>query len=65
MVARPEALVSLHPLDTVEQAIAEKIADSGTMGNLLAHALELGDEATAMQHIVKLIQAGAMTRIQG
>lgn len=65
MVARPEALVSLHPLDTVEQAIAEKIADSGTMGNLLAHALELGDETTAMQQIIKLIQAGAMTRIQG
>ena len=65
LLAFPEALVSLHPLNALEQAIAGKIADSGTMGNLLAHALELGDEATAMQHIIKLIQAGAMTRIQG
>lgn len=65
MIARPEALVLFHPLDTIEQAIAEKIAESGTMGNLLAHALELGDEATAMQHIIKLIQTGALTRIQG
>jgi hypothetical protein len=65
MIARPEALVLFHPLNAVENAIAEKIADSSTMGNLLAHALELSDEATAMQHIIKLIQTGALTRIQG
>jgi hypothetical protein len=65
MIARPEALVSLHPLNALEQVIVGKIADSGTMGNLLADALELSDEASAMQHIVKLIQTGALTRIQG
>ena len=65
MIARPEAQILFHPLTAAEQAIAEKIADSGTMGNLLAHALELTDEATAMQHIIKLIQAGALTRIEG
>jgi hypothetical protein len=65
MIARPEAQILFHPLTAVEQAIAEKIANSATMGNLLQHALELGDEATAMQHIVTLIQAGALTRIEG
>lgn len=64
MIARPGAQVLFHPLTRVEQAIAEKIADSGTMGNLLQHALELSDEATAMQHIVKLIQTGALTQIE-
>lgn len=65
MIARPEAQILFHPLTAVEQAIAEKIADSATMGNLLEHALELSDEATAMQHIIKLIQAGALKRIKG
>ncbi len=65
MIVRPEAQVLFHPLTAVEHAIAEKIADSGTMGNLLEHALELSDEATAMQHIVKLIQTGALTQITG
>jgi len=65
MIARPEAQILFHPLTAVEQAIAEKIADSATMGNLLEHALELSDEATAMQHIVKLIQAGALKRFKG
>ncbi|MEO9599051.1 putative DNA-binding domain-containing protein [Parasphingorhabdus sp.] len=65
MIARPEAQVLFHPQTTVEQAIAEKISESTTMGNLLEHALELSDEATAMQHIIKLIQAGALMRIEG
>lgn len=65
MIARPGAQVLFHPLTEVEQAIAEKIVESATMGNLLEHALELSDEATAMQHIVKLIQAGALMRIEG
>lgn len=65
MIARPGAQVLFHPLTAVEQAIAEKIVESATMGNLLEHALELSDEATAMQHIVKLIQAGALMRIEG
>lgn len=65
MIARPEAQILFHPLTSVEHAIAKKIAESGTMGNLLEHALELSDEATAMQHIIKLIQAGALTQITG
>lgn len=65
MIARPEAQILFHPLTATEQAIAEKIVESATMGNLLEHALELSDEATAMQHIVMLIQAGALTRIEG
>ena len=63
MIARPEAEVLFHPLNAPERAIAENIADCDAMGNLLEHALEWGDEATAMQHVVKLIQAGALTRI--
>ena len=62
MIARPEAEVLFHPLAAPERAIAEKIGDCDAMGNLLEHALEWGDEATAMQHVVKLIQAGALTR---
>ncbi|AMO70660.1 HvfC/BufC family peptide modification chaperone [Sphingorhabdus sp. M41] len=60
MIARPNAQILFHPLTATEQAIAEKLPESATMGNLLEHALELSDEATAMQHIVKLIQAGAL-----
>ncbi len=63
MVVRPHEQILFHPLTAVEHAIAEKITESATMGNLLEHALELGDEATSMQHIVMLIQAGALTRI--
>jgi hypothetical protein len=65
MIARPEAQILFHALTATEQAIAEKFFGSTTMGNLLAHALELSDEAIAMQHIVKLIQAGALTQIKG
>ena len=65
MITRPEALVLSHPLDAVEQTIAEKMSDCDTMGNLLEHALELIDEATAMQPIIKLIQTGALMRVQG
>ena len=64
MIARPEARILLHPLDEVEQAIAKKISVSATMGNLLHHAIELSDEATAMQHMIKLIQAGALAQSQ-
>ena len=64
MITRPEALVLFHPLDAVEQAIAKKITECRAMGNLLDHALELGEEATAMQPIIKLIQAGALMRVQ-
>lgn len=65
MITRPEALVLFHPLDAVEQTIAGKMSDCDTMGNLLEHALELIDEATAMQPIIKLIQTGALMRVQG
>lgn len=60
MIARPDAQILFHPLTETEQAIAEKLPESATMGNLLEHALELSDEATAMQHIIMLIQAGAL-----
>ncbi|MEO9636305.1 MAG: putative DNA-binding domain-containing protein [Parasphingorhabdus sp.] len=65
MIARPEAQILFHPLTAVEQEIAKKIAESATMGNLLEHVLELSDEATAMQHIVKLIQIGALKHLEG
>jgi len=65
MIARPEAQVLFHPQTAIEQAIAENITESATMGNLLEHALELSDEAAAMQHVVKLIQAGALTPSTG
>ncbi len=64
MVARPEAEVLFHPLTSLEHDIAEKIANISTMGNLLATAIELGGEDAAMQRIIKLIQAGAITRIE-
>ncbi|MBQ0771758.1 MAG: putative DNA-binding domain-containing protein [Sphingomonadales bacterium] len=65
MIVRPQARILFHPLTVAEHGIAEKISESATMGNLLQYALELGDEATAMQHIVMLIQAGALAHIEG
>jgi len=65
MIARPQARILFHPLTAAERAVAEKIPESATLGNLLGHALELGDETTAMQHMVVLIQAGALTRNEG
>lgn len=63
MVTRPEAEVLFHPLTQVEHDIAEKIANISTMGNLLAAAIELSGEDTAMEKIIKLIQAGVIIRI--
>ena len=60
MIVRPQARITIHPLTAEEQAMAEKIADAVTMGNLLGHALELGSEASAMRHVLMLIRAGAM-----
>jgi len=65
MIARPQAQVLFLPLTALEHAIAGKIANCATMGNLLEHAIELGDEATAMEHMIKLIQAGALTSLRG
>ena len=65
MIVRPQAQVLFHPLDATEQAIATRIAACKTMGNLLDHALELGNDATAMQQIVMLVQAGALTQSRG
>lgn len=62
MVARPEAEVLFHPLTQVEHDIAEKIANISTMGNLLAEAIELGGEDTAMERLIKLIQAGVIIK---
>ena len=62
MVARPEAEVLFHPLEQVDHDIAEKIANISTMGNLLALAIELVGETTAMERLIKLIQAGAIIR---
>ncbi|GAB5483181.1 MAG: hypothetical protein Pars92KO_29380 [Parasphingorhabdus sp.] len=63
MVARPEAEVLFHPLTQLEHDIAEKIANISTMGNLLAAAIELDGEDTAMERIIKLIQSGVIIRI--
>lgn len=65
MIARPQAQILIHSLTAVEHAIAEKISETATVGNLLQHALELSDEATAMQQIMMLIQAGALMRFEG
>lgn len=64
LVARPEAQVLFHPLTETDHAIARKIVDIATLGNLLDAALELGDETSAMQHIVTLIEAGVLTRFK-
>jgi hypothetical protein len=64
MVARPQAEVLFHPLTGLEHDIAEKIANIATMGNLLASAIELGGEDAAMQRIIKLIQAGVITKTE-
>ncbi|WP_337658719.1 HvfC/BufC family peptide modification chaperone [Sphingorhabdus sp. Alg231-15] len=63
MIARPEAEVLFHPLTQLEHEIAEKIANISTMGNLLASAIELGGEDTAMERLIKMIQAGVMIKI--
>ncbi|MEH6790871.1 HvfC/BufC family peptide modification chaperone [Parasphingorhabdus sp.] len=65
MIVRPQAQILIHPLTAEVAAIAEKMVGSATMGNLLDHALELGEEAAAMQHVMMLIQAGAMIRDEG
>lgn len=65
MIVRPQARILFHPLTAGAQIIAEKIPGAGTMGNLLGEALELGEEATAMEHIMMLIQAGALMRHEG
>ncbi len=65
MITRPEAQILFHPLTATEQAIAEKLPECTTMGNLLAHALELGEEAAAMQPIIMLLQAGALKPVEG
>ncbi len=64
MIARPEAAVLLHPLTAQEYELAGKITKISTMGNLLEHAIELTGEAAAMEHIIKLVQAGALTRFK-
>tara|TARA_R110002033_G_scaffold28430_1_gene63551 strand:- start:40 stop:768 length:729 start_codon:yes stop_codon:yes gene_type:complete len=65
LVARPEAQVLFHPLTAVDHAIAGKIINSATLGNLLDAALEQSDEAHAMQHIIKLIEVGALIQSKG
>lgn len=65
MVARPEAQVLFHPLAEIDHAIAGKIAKIADMGNLLEVAIELGDETTAMERIIRLIQAGALMTGKG
>lgn len=65
MIARPAAQVLFHSMSALEHEIAKKIANVATMGNLLNTAIELGGEATAMEHVIKLIQAGALTRFKG
>lgn len=62
MTTRPEAQVLLNPLNALEYAIAEKCKKRVMMGNLLEHAIELTDETTAMQPIIKLIQTGALIK---
>ena len=65
MVARPEAQVLFHPLEETDHAIARKIAKITNMGNLLEVAIEQGDETTAMERIIRLIGAGALTTGKG
>ena len=65
MIARPQAQALFHPLNAAERAVAIKIDDCATMGNLLNRALELGDESSAMQQVMMLIRAGALTRNEG
>jgi len=65
MIVRPQAQVLFHPLNAMERALATKFADCATMGNLLDRALELGDEAAAMQQILMLIRAGALMHGEG
>lgn len=64
MVARPAAQVLFHPLAETDYAIARIIVESTNLGNLLNAAIELSDEALAMQHIMKLIEAGVLTRFK-
>ncbi len=67
MVVRPEAQVLFHPLSNIEHAVARKLGNISTMGNLLGAAIELDDEnadnSGAMGHIVKLVQAGAIAKL--
>ncbi len=62
MIARPHAAVLLYPLPSETAQIANKIASSKILGNLLGHAIECAGEDAAMTHIVTLIEAGAITK---
>lgn len=62
LVARPDAEVLLHPLTQTDHAIAGTIGTISSLGDLLEAALEQNDEPLALQRVMKLIKAGALTR---
>ena len=62
LIARPEADVSLHPLDVADLDLVAGIANIATLGNLLDRAVELVGESAAMERVIRIVQTGALTR---
>jgi hypothetical protein len=54
--------VLFHRISETDFAIVVKLANIGTMGNLLEKAIELGGETGAMDRIIRFIQAGVLIK---
>lgn len=64
LVVRPDAEVRLLALDSVTAQIARAAEKSFCIGNLLALASELGDEANPIGPVLTLIGAGALIAME-
>jgi len=64
MIARPNIDVLLHPQNLSDYNLAKKIANIGTMSNLLQESVELVGEAHAMEPIIRFVQAGVMIQME-
>lgn len=62
MICRLQADVRLMPINAEQCGVVEALQENSNMGNLLAFALEICDEASALPLIFGLIDAGAICK---
>jgi Putative DNA-binding domain len=61
LLVRPEAEVRLHPLNAQQLVLLRAAGQiNATIGNLLAIGIEQGEEATPLEAVTQLIEAGAL-----
>lgn len=65
LVTRPQHIVRLLPLSTLQAQIAHGAENCATMGNLLQTAIEALGEAEALPTVFALIEAGMLARPGG